>query len=219
MERGDTGLGRDAYRHAYGPDAPLSPDGVYPPFPDDEEAEGTGTGRPVEADDDYGQLLRRPSEIPARQPRLREQANPPVRPPGQFTPNLSPTLSPAHGGPANGGFFGAGPANDAPPNSGAGNGGEPNGGLSHGGPPNGGPDGDAPNGDYASGRQYRLPNGRRVPGRADRFYSQPPDPSSEARGRHHSPRPAPPAEDSLDGHRGRVSSGSGMPGSGPIDSR
>ena len=108
MEGGDTGLGRDAYglpghersHHAYGPDAPLPPDGVYlPPLPDDEEAEGTGSDR--QAEDDYGQLRRRPGEIPPRQQRLREAASPPVpaRPPGQFTPNLSPTLSQIHGGP------------------------------------------------------------------------------------------------------------------------
>ena len=226
MEGGDTGLGRDAYgppgrersHHAQGPDAPLSPDGVYPPpFPDDEEAEGTGAGRPAEDEDDYGQLLRRPGEIPPRQQRLREPANPPVpaRPPGQFTPNLSPTLSPVHGGPANGGFPSRGPANGGPPNPGTGNGSAGNGGLPNGGPPHGGPNGEVPNGDYGSGRQYRLPNGRRIPGRADGFYPQPPGPASEARGRHHSPPPASPAEDSLDGNWRRASSAPGTPTPGP----
>ena len=192
MEGGDTGLGRDAYgppgrersHHAHGPDAPLSPDGVYPPpFPDDEEAEGTGAGRQAEAEDDYGQLLRRPDEIPPRQQRLREPANPPVpvRPPGQFTPNLSPTLSPVHGGPANGGFPEArqmaarltpvrGTAVRAPA-------------------PHGGPNGEVPNGDYGSGRQYRLPNGRRIPGRADGFYPQPARPGERGPGQASQPSP------------------------------
>ena len=56
MERGDTGLGRDAYgmprrrrpgdRRAYRPD------------------DGAGPNGPDGADDEYGQLLRRPGEMP-----------------------------------------------------------------------------------------------------------------------------------------------------------
>ena len=73
MERGDTGLGRDAYglprrqrsRHAYDPDAPYSPDDGYPAsFSKYEDDETAAAGEPVEmADDDYGQLLRRPGEV------------------------------------------------------------------------------------------------------------------------------------------------------------
>jgi len=116
VERGDTGLGRDAYgppgRHAYGLD-----DGYQPPS-FEEEDETAGAGEPVAVeDDDYGQPLRRPGETPTHEPhqphqqRAREPGSMPVRPPGQFTPNLSPSV--AYGGPvaempgaalANGGF-------------------------------------------------------------------------------------------------------------------
>ena len=154
-----------------------------------------GPERAGRTEDDYGQLLRRPGEIPPRQQRLREAANPPVpvRPPGQFTPNLSPTLSPVHGGPADGGFPSRGPANGGPPNTGTGNGSAGTGGLPNGGPAHGGPNGEVPDGDYGPGRQYGLPNGRRIPGRADGFYPQPPGPTGEARGRHQAlPRHRPP---------------------------
>ena len=63
MERGDTGLGRDAYglprrerdRRGYGPGSYPSDDG----YPDSaEEDDAAGPGRPVDAEeDDYGQLL------------------------------------------------------------------------------------------------------------------------------------------------------------------
>src|SRR6202011_4255533 len=61
------------------------------------------------------------------------------------------------------------------------------------------------------GRQYWLPNGRRVPARPDRLYpAQMPGASGQARGRHHSPAPAPPAEDPL-GTWGRAPSAAGTP--------
>src|ERR1035437_10555813 len=73
VERGDTGLGRDAYglprrqrsRHAYDPDAPYSPDDGYPAsFSKYEDEETEAAGEPVEmADDDYGRLLRSPGGV------------------------------------------------------------------------------------------------------------------------------------------------------------
>ena len=99
MERGDTGLGRDAYglprrerdRRGYGP-------GSYPPddgYPDSaEEDDAAGPGRPVDAEeDDYGQLLRRPGDMPPRQQRLRQPGRPhPGQPaqPGRFPPGAVP---------------------------------------------------------------------------------------------------------------------------------
>ena len=70
VERGDTGLGRDAYgpprherdRHGYGPEPYPSDDGY--PVEDDDAA---GPGRRAEDEDDFGQLLRRPGEMPPRQ--------------------------------------------------------------------------------------------------------------------------------------------------------
>ena len=67
VERGDTGLGRDAYgpprherdRHGYGP-GPYPSDDGYPAEDDD----AAGPGRPAEDEDDFGQLLRRPGEMP-----------------------------------------------------------------------------------------------------------------------------------------------------------
>jgi len=62
VERGDTGLGRDAYgpprrergRHSYGPEPYPSGDGYPDPAEEDDAA---GSGRQVEVeDDDYGQL-------------------------------------------------------------------------------------------------------------------------------------------------------------------
>jgi hypothetical protein len=110
VERGDTGLGRDAYgpprrersRHAYGPDAPYSPDDAYQaPLSEDEETEGERTGKPISGqDDDYGQFLRHPGEMPSDQPhqvRPREPGNPPMRPPDRRS--LGPR-SLGRGGPA-----------------------------------------------------------------------------------------------------------------------
>jgi hypothetical protein len=75
VERGDTGLGRDAYgsprhdrdRRGYGL-GPYPSDDGYPA----EEDDAAGPGRRAEAEDDeYGQLLRRPGELPPRPPRTR----------------------------------------------------------------------------------------------------------------------------------------------------
>src|ERR1700727_934898 len=95
VERGDTGLGRDAYglprrrrlgdRRAY-------------------RADDTGPNGPDGADDEYGHLLRRPGETP---------------PP----PGFHPAGYPPSGAPGNGGPVSAGPANGGPMNGGSGNGG------------------------------------------------------------------------------------------------
>ena len=91
MERGDTGLGRDAYgmprrrrlgdRRAYRPD------------------DGAGPNGPDGTDDEYGQLLRRPGEVPP-QPGFHQPDRPRTRPPGRFPP---PSANPAEGLPPNGG--------------------------------------------------------------------------------------------------------------------
>ena len=168
MERGDTGLGRDAYgtprrrrlgdRRAYRP------------------RDGAGPEGPDGADDEYGQLLRRPGEGPP-QPGFQQPGRPRMRPPGRFPPP-----------PAN-------PADGFPPNGAPGNGGPMNGGPMNGGSANGGP---------MPGRQYRLPNGRRVPPRADRPYRpQAPGPAGARRGSWDQPGPgqAPgsPGQDPLGG--------------------
>jgi len=139
VERGDTGLGRDAYglprrrrlgeRRAYRAD------------------DGAGPNGPAGTDDDeYGQLLRRPGEMPPQPGRSRMRP-----PPGRFPPT-----------PGN-------PADGFPPNGTPGNGGPMTAGHANGGPMNGG----SANGGPMPGRQYRLPNGRRVPPRADRPYRSP----------------------------------------------
>ena len=135
MERGDTGLGRDAYgmprRRRLGDRRAYRPDDGGPNGPDD-----------ADDDDEYGQLLRRPGDLPPHPGRSR------VRPPGRFAP---PPGNPADGYPTNGA-----PGNGGPMNAGPANGGPMNGGSANGGP--------------IPGHQYRLPNGRRVPPRADRPY-------------------------------------------------
>ena len=76
VERGDTGLGRDAYgpprheRDRRGYDlGPYPSDDGYPA----EEGDAAGSGRRVEAeDDDYRPPLRRPGEMPPRPPRVRQ---------------------------------------------------------------------------------------------------------------------------------------------------
>jgi hypothetical protein len=185
VERGDTGLGRDAYgvprRRRLG-------DRRGYRFKDD----------PVgsEADDDeyYGQLLRRPGEQPppsqqagpqqagpqqaGPQPPMAQQApsqqampqrprpgqpgRPYPRPPGRFGP---PPGNPAGGFPPNG-VPGHGNPAGGPPNGSHANGGPPYGGGVNSGGENGGP---------LPGHQYRLPNGRRVPPRDERPY-RPQDP-------------------------------------------
>ena len=167
MERGDTGLGRDAYgmprRRRPGDHRAYRP------------ADGAGPNGPDGSDDEYGQLLRRPGEMPP-QPGVHQPDRSRMRPPGRFPP------------PAN-------PAEGSPPNSGPVNGGPVNGGPVNGGSANGGP---------MPGRQYRLPNGRRVPPRADRPYRpQAPGPAGGRRGSWDQPgpgqAPGPPGQDPLGG--------------------
>ena len=110
MERGDTGVGRDAYglprrrrpgeHRAYRPRAAV-----------DEPADADG----VSDDEYYGQLLRRPDESQPR-PRLRQQGRPRMRQPGRFP------------SPGSGGYPAGGPANGDPANGWAPMGGQPNGG-------------------------------------------------------------------------------------------
>ena len=72
MERGDTGLGRDAYglpgrerdRRGYVPE-PYPPDDGHAAPSEYGEDDAARSGPPVGVEeDDYGQLLRRPDEIP-----------------------------------------------------------------------------------------------------------------------------------------------------------
>ena len=164
MERGDTGLGRDAYgrprrrrlgdRRAYRPD------------------DGAGPGQ---AADDYGQLLRRPGDLPPQQG-VQQPGRSRMRPPPRRFP--PPPANPAAGYPPNG-VPGSDPMN--------------------GGPAYGGP---------VPGRQYRLPNGRRVPPRADRPYRpQTPGPAGDMRGPWDQPGPGqgpgPPGQEPLGGGWGR----------------
>jgi hypothetical protein len=174
VERGDAGLGRDVYgrprrrrlgdRRAYRPDDGAGPNG----------ADG--------ADDEYGQLLRRPGDLPP-QPGLHQPGRSNMRPPpGRFPPP-----------PGN-------PADGYPPNGMPGNGGPMNGGPMNGGPMNGG----SANGGPMPGREYRLPNGRRVPPRADRPYRpQAPGPAGDMRGPWDQPgpgqAPGPSGQDPLGG--------------------
>ena len=192
MERGDTGLGRDAYgrprrrrlgeRRAYRPDNGADPNG------------------PNGDDDEYGHLLRRPGDLPP-QPGYHQPGRSRVRPPGRYPPppgnpadGFPPTRAPGNGGPVNpramrGGPMNAGPANGGPTPGGPANGGPMNGGPANGGPMPGGPANGGPmpggpaNGGPTPGRHYRLPNGRRVPPRADRPYRpQAPGPAGGRRG-------------------------------------
>jgi hypothetical protein len=189
VERGDTGLGRDAYglprrrrlgdRRAYRPDGGAGPDG---------------------ADDDYGQLLRRPGDLPPQQS-LRQPGRSRMRPPpGRYPP---PPGNPADGYPPP-----RNPADGYPPNGRPGNGSMTRGPMSGdpmiGGSTNGG----SASGGSMPGRHYRLPNGRRVPPRDDRPYRpQMPDPASDMRGQWDQPgpghAPGPPDQDPLAGGWGR----------------
>src|SRR3984957_11666590 len=147
VERGDPGLGRDAYglprrrrlgdRRAYRADDGAGPNG----------ADG--------ADDENGHPLRRPGETPP-QPSLRQPGRARMRPPpGRFpAPPGNPADGyPPNGAPGNGGPMTAGPANGRPMNGGS---------------TNGGP---------MPGRQYRLPNGGRGPPRAGRAARPPRSPA------------------------------------------
>jgi hypothetical protein len=223
VERGDTGLGRDAYglprrrrpgehrayrRRGEGDEAPGA-DGVNGP---------RGT-----ENDYYSQLLRRPDEF---SPRLRQPGRARLRQPGRFpapgtgTGGFPPGGVPGNGDPANGrppvgdvpngrppagGQFTGGPGSagqfnggagnggqfsSGPGNGGLGNGGPGNGGQFSGGPGNGGPgngglgNGGLGNGRPMPGRQYWLPNGRRVPPGYDQPYRpQTQGPAGGTRGR------------------------------------
>ena len=104
VERGDTGLGRDAYgpprherdRQGYGPEPYPSDDGY--PVEDDDAA---GPGRRAEDEDDFGQLLRRPGEMPPRQARIRQPGRPQ---PGGPQPGSPQPGRPQPGGPQPGLF-------------------------------------------------------------------------------------------------------------------
>jgi len=274
VERGDTGLGRDAYglprrerdRRGYGPGPYPSDDG----YPDAAEDDAAGPGRPVDVEeDDYGQLLRRPGEMPPRLQRLRQPGRPHPGQPGWYPPGGPSSGGPGSGMPGGGhpgqGMPGGGGAGNGAPHGGYADGGGPHrpmprGGAPGGGPgpnsgpgpgggpgpisgpgpgsgpgPNGGPgpnDGPGPNGGpglngggQAPGRQYRLPNGRRVPPSADRLY-RPPGPSvpGGTTGRHHGPPPGaqddrrmwsrPSPEPGAPTSDGPAQGGSGGPGGG-----
>jgi len=162
VERGGTGLGRGAHgaprrrrlgdRRTYRPGDGAGGTG----------ARGTNTVNGLGDDEDdeyYGQLLRRPGDSPAYP---RQPGRPLMRQPGRT----------------------ASPADDYPPNKRPGDGWPRNGDAATGAPPNGGPvsgggyGGPVSEGGYGgpvdagaiSGRQHRLPNGRRVPPAADRLY-------------------------------------------------
>jgi hypothetical protein len=261
VERGDTGLGRDAYgpprrerdRRRYSP-GPFPADDGYPASSDYEEDDAARSGRPVDVEeDDYGQLLRPPGEIPPRQ-RLRQPGRPYPGQPGRFPPGAPPNGGPPNGGPPNaglgqGGMPGnggrhaamphAGPPPGTPhadrpqvgpppgiPHAGPSNGGRtpkgermPNGGRTPKGErmPNGGrtPTTGPPGGGPEPGRQYRPPNGRRVPPNADRLY-RPPGPSTPGGtpGRRHGPGPA--AQDPYAGNRSRPGPVPGGPSPGHV---
>ncbi len=189
MERGDTGLGRDAYglprRRKPGEHRAYRPRGAV-----DEQADADGvSGRPGAEDDYYGQLLRRPDEAQLR-PRLRQQGRPRLRQPGRFPPPGTggyPAGGPGNGDPANGWAPMGGQANGGPGNGGP-VGGPGNGGLGNGGPMGGPGNGGGMGGPRSGGpvppRQYWLPNGRRVPPGYDQPYrSQAPGAAGASRAR------------------------------------
>jgi hypothetical protein len=156
VERGDTGLGRDAYglprRRRPGEHRAYRPRGAVDEPADADEV----SGRPGTEDDYYGQLLRRPDEFQPR-PRLRQQGRPRLRQPGRFPPPGAggyPSGGPANGDPANGWNPRGSQPNGGPGNGsvgGAGNGGPGNGGPGKGGPGNGRPVGGLGNGGLGNG--------------------------------------------------------------------
>ena len=215
MERGDPGPGRDARgrpgrrrwgdRRAYG-------------LKDD--AEGAGAGRvdgpDSAADDDYGQLLRRPGEPSADQQRARQPDRPHPPQPGRFPP---PPGHPASGHPPNGFPPDGLPANGHAPNGNPRNSGPVSGGPVSGGPAGGGPlGGDPVNGGPRPDRQYRLPYDRRIPPDADRPHrAQAPGPADGNPSRP-GPAQAPgriPGQDRLGGIPGRPGRPPQAPGAPP----
>ena len=89
---------------------PILPTTVLPP--PSEEDDAVASGRPVGVEeDDYGQLLRRPGEMPPRQQRLRQPGRPHPGQPGRFPPGgVPPSTVPPNGVPATA----AGPATACP---------------------------------------------------------------------------------------------------------
>jgi hypothetical protein len=219
VKRGDTGLGRDAYglprRRRHGERRAYRVEG-------DAEASGArGTdgvnGLGDDEDDEYyGQLLRRPGDLPAypRQPgrpgtRQPGRVPPPTYPPngnpgGGYPPNGNPAggyprngnladryppngraaaggplnRGPVSGGPVRGGPASGGPVNGGPVRSGPISGGPISGGPASGGPISGGPASGGPiSGGPRPGREYRLPDGPRVPSTTGQPY-RPPAPGS-----------------------------------------
>jgi len=222
VERGDTGLGRDAYglprrqqdRRGYGP-GPYPSDDGYPDSAEYEEDDAAGPGRPADIEeDDYGQLLRRPGEMPPRPQRPRQPGRPHPGQPGRMPPNAGPGNGAMPGGamPGSGhpnGGMTHGPApRGGPPNGGVPNGGMPSGGMPNGGMPQGGPPGGGP-----IPGQYRLPNGRRVPRAADRLY-RPPGPGAPGGSSSRHPGPGQAGQDQHGGSWSRPASGPGAPSAG-----
>jgi hypothetical protein len=190
VERGDTGLGRDAYglpgrrrlgqRRAYRSGRGAEGSG----------ARGTNGENGLEDDEDgeyFGQLLRRPGELPTypRQPSRTRMRQPRRFPPpaGTYPPNGNPGGYPPDVNPPGGSPRRGNPADRYPPNGNAATGGPPNGRPASGRPVSGRPVsgrpvsggvyGGAVSGGSRPGREYRLPNGRRVPPAADRPYRPP----------------------------------------------
>jgi hypothetical protein len=178
VERGDAGPGRDAYglrgRRRLGERrAHRSGRGAEGPG-----ARGTNGENGLGNDEDdeyYGQLLRRPGDLPAypRQPSRPRGRQPGRFPPpaGTYPPNGNPGGYPPNVNPADRYPRGGNPAERYAANGNAAAGGSLNGGPVSGagyrGPVSGGP---------RPGREYRLPNGRWV-APADRPY-RPPAPGS-----------------------------------------
>jgi hypothetical protein len=183
VERGDTGLGRDAYglprRWRLGERRASRPGGGAEGRGKRRANEASGLNGLGDAEDDeyYGQLLRRPGDPP---PYSRQPDRPRPRQPGRFPPP------------------GGNPAAGYPPNSGPASGDPGNGDPASGYPPNGGP---------AFRRQYRLPNGRRFPPAADRPYRpRAPGPAGGT------PRRPGPGQDRLGGGWSRPAQPSSAPG-------
>jgi hypothetical protein len=249
VERGDTGLGRGAYglprrrrlsERRAGGSRGRGAEGTVPRGTDG--AIGVSGLGDDEDEEYYGQLLRRPGDLPPYQrqpgpPRARQagrvpppsgnppsgnppSGNPPSgNPPSGNPPSGNPPSgNPAAGFPRNGGpasrYPPAGNAANGAPNSGPGNDtsytgpgsgasySRPGGGPSYTGPGSGAADYRGPeSGGSMPRRQYRLPNGRRVPP-ADRLYR--PSGPGPAGGTDRRPGPGQaPDSDRLGGMRGR----------------
>jgi hypothetical protein len=198
VERGDAGPGRDAsglrgrrrlgerraYRSGRGAEGP--------------DARGTnGENGPGNDEDDeyYGQLLRRPGDLPAyprppSRPRMRQPGRfpppagtyPPNGSPGGYPPNVTPAdrsprrSNPADRYPPNGNAAAGGPATGGPATGGSVTGGPVSGGPVSGGPVSGTPVSGAGYGAVSGGPRAGR-NGRWLPPAADRPY-RPPAPGS-----------------------------------------